>query len=691
MKKIFLLLFLIIIFSQFTTISRAESFNENIRLNQLGFYPNAPKVAVVIDAPGDVFHITTPDFGDTVFTGTLDAEKVWLYSEEAARIADFSALPDTGKFVLLVPGLGYSYSFEIKPFVMQRMARAALKAFYYQRASLELEEEFANKWKRPLGHPDTLVYVHASAATENRPENTIISCPKGWYDAGDYNKYIVNSGITTYTLLALYEHFPEYCKILESSIPESEGPIPDVLAEALWNIRWMQNMQDPEDGGVYHKLTCANFQGFSMPHRMTAKRYVVQKSTTAALDFAAVMAQSARIFKEYETDMPGFADSCLTAAIYAWNWAQKNPNVLYKQNEINDTYSPDITTGAYGDGNPGDEMDWAAVELYITTKQDSFLTGRDIFSGSYTSVPAWPNVRTLGYYSLAFFAGQLSAAVDTVKLKNRLIALADDLVESKDNSAYDVVMGVSRGDFSWGSNAVNANQGMALLQVFRLTADSTYLYAALANLDYLLGRNATSYSFVTGYGDKPPMNIHHRQSGSDGIKEPVPGLLAGGPNKDQQDPVSYPSDLPAKSYVDVQGSWASNEICINWNAPLVYLTWAIEAVMSQDGKPDLTGIKESGNKNIPVDFVLKQNYPNPFNPETVISYTLPKAAHISIDIYNSIGQKIITLENGYKTAGRHTIIWRGLDTNGLPVSSGVYFYRLKSDSGILVKKMLLTR
>ncbi|MBN2411442.1 glycoside hydrolase family 9 protein [candidate division KSB1 bacterium] len=691
MKKIIILLLFIVLFSAFTTISGAESFTENIRLNQLGFYPNAPKEAIVIDSHGGLFYITSPDFSDTVYTGSLGAEKVWEYSDEAVRIADFSALKETGTFIVLVPGLGYSWKFEIKPFVFQRVARAVLKGFYYQRASMELEEEFAYIWKRPLGHPDTLVYVHASAATEYRPENTIISCPKGWYDAGDYNKYIVNSGITTYTLLALYEHFPEYCKILESSIPESKGPIPDLLAEALWNIRWMLTMQDPEDGGVYHKLTCTNFQGFTMPHRLTAKRYVVQKSTTATLNFAAVMAQTARIFREYDTEMPGFAESCLTAAISAWNWAQINPDIFYRQSEINSLYSPTINTGEYGDSHPEDEMDWAAMELYITTKQDSFLTCRNIFSDSYTSVPAWPSVRTLGFYSLAFYAGKLSAAVDTTEVKNRLIGLADDLVTSKNNSAYDVVMGVSGSDFVWGSNAITANQGVALLQAFRLTADSTYLFAALSNLDYLLGRNATSYSFVTGYGDKTPMRIHHRQSGSDGIREPVPGLLAGGPNKDQQDNVSYPSDLPAKSYVDNQNSYASNEIAINWNAPLVYLTWVIEAVMSQDGIPNLTAIEEQNNNNSPADYLLMQNYPNPFNPETVISYTLPKAAYISIDIYNSIGQKIITLEDGYKTAGYHQIVWQGLNANGQAVGSGIYLYRLRSDSGQIVKKMLLLR
>ncbi len=69
------------------------------------------------------------------------------------------------------------------------------------------------------------------------------------------------------------------------------------------------------------------------------------------------------------------------------------------------------------------------------------------------------------------------------------------------------------------------------------------------------------------------MHIHHRVSGSDGIAEPVPGFLVGGPNPGQQDRLkTYPSSMPALSYLDDERSFASNEICINWNAPLVYLT-----------------------------------------------------------------------------------------------------------------------
>jgi len=582
MKKIFMFFFCSLIIFLFIQSVTAQTETDAIRLSQIGFYPDGPKIAILVDATSTQFYVVTPDLGDTVFTGNLSSAKVWVPSQESVKKADFSGLKILGTYRVLVPELRYSSTFDIKPRVHQEVARAASKAFYFQRASLELTEPFAGKWKRPLGHPDNQIIVHASAASTARPEGTIIACPRGWYDAGDYNKYIVNSGISTYTLLSLYEHFPEYCTALEHNIPESNNGVPDILDEALWNIRWMLTMQDPDDGGVYHKCTEANFSGMVMPHQVTVPRYVVQKSTAAALDFSAVMAQASRIFSSFDSAFPNLADTCLTAALNAWRWARSHPNVLYRQQQINQQYSPDINTGEYGDSNVSDEFKWAAVELYITTQQDSFITIVNPFSDSYTSVPGWQSVSTLGFYSLAHYRKQLTSKVDTTALKNRVIGLANQLKNEFTTSAY----GVSIRDFWWGSNSLAANQGIAMIQAFKLTADSSYLQAAIANLDYLLGRNATTYSFVTGYGSKTPMHPHHRPSEADGIKDPIPGLLVGGPNPGQQDNVpNYPSDLPAKSYIDVMESYASNEICINWNAPLAYLAAAVEAIKSSTGKP----------------------------------------------------------------------------------------------------------
>jgi endoglucanase len=660
--------------------------SSDIRLNQIGFYPTMPKVAIVRNIGSVPFSIIDASSQDTVFRGTLTQQQQWPYSGETVSRADFSDLSSVGSYVLAAPGVGSSSTFEIKPRVHQALAVGVLKGYYYQRTSLELTSEYAGIWARALGHPDTSVLIHPSAATAQRPANSTISAPRGWYDAGDYNKYIVNSGISTYTILATYEHFPAYCAGLDTGIPESTNSIPDLLDEALWNLRWMLAMQDPNDGGIYHKLTNANFDGWVMPAQATTPRYVVMKSTGATLDFAAVMAQAARIFASYASALPGFSDSCLEASFKAWNWARQHPAIAYNQGLMNQQFSPAINTGEYGDGYFQDEFDWAAAELTVTTKSDSFLTFASPLNSSPATVPSWPDVRTLGLYTFAQYRSVIGNRVDTLAVKNKLVALANTLRSSMDASAYRVVMGAQSSDFVWGSNAIAANQGMALLCAYQLTGDSSYLRAAVANLDYLLGRNGTTYCFVTGYGSKSPMHIHHRPSKADNIVPPVPGLLAGGPNPNQQDSVkSYPSSLPALSYTDNDSSYASNEICINWNAPLVFLAVGLEALTSPDGLP--TGLRnDHGMHTAPGHYGLMQNYPNPFNPTTTIEYVIPRESLAVLKVYNLLGQEVRTLFQGWATPGQHKISFRSSD---LP--SGVYVYRLTARGVALSKKMILAK
>ena len=303
----------------------------DIRFNQIGFYPSMPKIAIVRNSSNIPFYVTTPSKSDTLVKGTLSAAKTWSYSNESVSIADFSGLKTPGGYQIIIPGVGQTIPFQINQHVLLNLAVGSLKGYYYQRASTALLPAQAGTWARAIGHPDTVGPVHSSAATQQRPTGTIISCPRGWYDAGDYNKYIVNSGISTYTILSTYEWFPEFCNQLTTNIPETGNGLPDILNEALWNVRWMLTMQDPNDGGVYHKLTDPSFDAFEMPWKDTQTRYVVQKSTAAALDFAAVMAQTARITANFSSVLPGFSDSCRQAALKAWNWARQNPAVYYIQ------------------------------------------------------------------------------------------------------------------------------------------------------------------------------------------------------------------------------------------------------------------------------------------------------------------------------------------------------------------------
>jgi endoglucanase len=564
-------------FSQQTTASAEVP----IRLNQIGFYPDWPKIAIVSNGTGGDFYIEDIQ-KNVLFKGTLKKSVNPSFAGNPTWIADFSNFHKPGKYVIHVDGTGYSYSFNIKDAVHNEVAAGAIKAYYFMRASMPLKEKYAGKWARGEGHPDTIVFIHASAASETRPAGTHISSPGGWYDAGDYNKYIVNSGISTSTLLSLYEDFPEYMKTVNLNIPESGNHVPDVLNEVLWNLRWMLTMQDPADGGVYHKLTNAAFDKFEMPDQAKEPRYVVQKGTAATLDFAAVMAQAGRIFGKFQRELPGLSDSCLTAAKKAWLWAAKNPAVIYNQDEMNKTFSPKITTGAYGDKNVSDEFVWAASELFVTTHDEKYLTGIDLLPDEKMPVPSWGQVRLLGYYTLIKNESTVvNPPKELPEIKKRLLALANEMINGSDETAYHTVMGKLASNFGWGSNSNAANQGIVLIQAYKLSHNKKYLNYALDNLDYILGRNATGYSYVTGFGSKTPMHPHHRPSVADGIVDPIPGLLVGGPNPGMQDHIKVPSTSPDEAYIDDDRAYAVNEIAINWNAPFAYLVNAMEALQKK--------------------------------------------------------------------------------------------------------------
>lgn len=549
-----------------------------IKVNQLGFTENSTKIAIIPGLGDRKFSIISVPSEKIMFTAKLSSQANWAPSNENVGIADFSEFNVPGKYRIQVEDgdalntkyIAPSNSFVINNNIFESVHDAALKAYYYNRSSTELLKTHAGEYARPAGHPDTHVQIHTSAASNERPAGTFISSPKGWYDAGDYGKYVVNSGITTYTLMIAYEHFSKFYKDRELNIPESGDPVPDVLDEIKWNLDWLQTMQDPNDGGVYHKLTTLNFVGEVMPDKTTKQRYVVQKGTGAALNFAAVMAVASRVYKNFDTQFPKKAIEYQQAAISAWKWAQANPNVIYQQ-------PSDVRTGAYSDKSFNDEFSWAAAELFLLTSEAKYLDHFKLLDAKLQiKESSWANTAALGYISLANNGQDLLSSKEQQIVTVKLTDLADEFVKTHQQSAYRVAMIDS--DFVWGSNAVVLNKAIVLLQAYRITQQAQYKQAAIGLLDYVLGKNPTDYSYVTGFGHKPPIFIHHRPSESDQIVVPVPGFVAGGAHKGQQDKCVYPSNLPAKSYLDDFCSYSTNEIAINWNAPLVYVLAAMQAL-----------------------------------------------------------------------------------------------------------------
>jgi endoglucanase len=560
--------------------ARGDGSPAGIVVDQLGYLPGGAKWAAVRAAspPAKSFALRDDASGAVVLRGALTPPREWSAARQSWQLADFSAVRSPGRYRLQVDGQPASMPFVVDAQVYAGLNAAAIKAYYFNRAGIELKSEYAGPYARAAGHPDDHVLVHACAAGPGRPEGTVISSPKGWYDAGDYNKYIVNSAISVYTLLTAYEQFPGFFRRQDLRIPESGNGLPDLLDEVLWNLDWMSTMQDPADGGVYHKLTNKRFDAMVMPDRATTERYVVQKTTAATLDFAASMAMASRVVRAFESQRPGLSARMLQAAQRAWAWAVAHPGEVYRQ-------PPDIATGEYGDGRLDDEFAWAAAELYISTRDDRYwaLLARD---GAPLAVPAWWDVRTLAWISLAQHRDELTPAADQALIERRVLELGDRLSAQWAASPFKLAM--QDGDFIWGSNAVALNQAFVMLQAYRLSHRRPLLDAAQSALDYVLGRNPLGQSYVTGFGVRAPMHPHHRPSEADGVAAPVPGFMVAGPNPGQDDrrhcATPYPSALPALSYLDATCAYASNEVAINWNAPLVYVSTALHELTPKSGE-----------------------------------------------------------------------------------------------------------
>lgn len=548
----------------------AGEVSNDINLNQIGYAPEADFRFSVITRSGirdtllpqdSIPQFTTYYLTDTAGTqvlgeGQLGEVQDWTRVAGVYAYSVTTAAPPAGSYRLYVPGKGFSHAFEVKSNPYAAAFRASIHSNYLQRASMELTPEFAGEYARPAGHPDTAAIFHPSSGRTGK-----LSSPGGWYDAGDFNKYIVNGAFPMGQYLTLYEDIGDPFPDGTLNIPESGNGQSDYLDELKYELDWMLTMQD-EDGGLFHKLTTLNFEGMVMPHEATNQRYVVGKSTTATLDFAGAAAQASRVFRPHN---PAFADQLLAASERAWEWAATNPEDAF-------TNPTDVSTGQYGDSNWDAENTFAAAELLVTTNKEKYF--RHLQDNppniSFREGETWNGFMAhLGVFSI-LRDGEAAPREYAANLQRNLLEVADSLVAVIDTSAYH--QPVNR--FVWGSNSDLLNGAMVLAAAYEHSPKSEYLEGVRACVDYIFGHNPMGVSYLTGGGDKTPMFIHHRASLADDIEQPIPGLLSGGPNLGQQDAAdtSYPRyAAPMQSWADQGPSYASNEICLNWNAPLTYV------------------------------------------------------------------------------------------------------------------------
>lgn len=565
----------------------------SIKINQVGFYPQQEKTMTLEGInPAEKIYICRKDSEEPV----LECHPVRIatspWSGKERKIFDFSQVTEPGRYTIIAGD--ETADFTISENALDALAEAALKGFYHQRSGMDLDSAIAGKWARKGGHPDTLVYIHGSAATQERPEGTVISSPKGWYDAGDYNKYVVNSAYSMGLMANVF-------RVLSMKRLITREESTRFWEELEYNHQWLLTMKDPSDGGVYHKLTTPSFEAFIHPTECRQKRYVVQKSVTASLDFAAVCAEMGSTWAaHYGGNLEAYIN---TRGVWekaedgagAYRWAKENPDAFYHQDEMNGMYDPDVVTGAYGDGSASDELFWAATSQYMANypgDRDVYLTDVIENMPEEFTLMSWGNVAALGVFNWIememhhrkwgeFYPIHNPEAEQEKEIRTRCVKMlmeyCDKAIEAVEGSCYNSAYGNRPEDFHWGCCSSFCDQAICFLYAYELTNDRKYLDNAFRNINYILGQNATGYCYVTGFGTKSPMHPHSRLCASDGIEEPIPGLLVGGPNPGQQDIVEvkrYSSDFPDESYEDVEPSYASNEIAINWNASLVAaITW----------------------------------------------------------------------------------------------------------------------
>jgi len=641
-------------------------------INQAGYLPDQPKYVYFI-VPEDSFYVVNKTSGEIQFRGAM---QMTASKDPATGLAtyrgDFSTFTQTGTYQISTPNEDTSFSFPISRTVYESVYKKSMKGYYFQRCGQSLLSQHAGVYARSICHTNDATY-HSTIGKTGTAETT-----GGWHDAGDYGKYIVNAGISVGTLLYAYELFPERFSYDDLNIPESGNSIPDILDEVRYELEWFLKMQDTSDGGVFFKVTTENFDAFEMPNEDVATRYIYQKSSTATGNFAAVTAQAGRIYKSFDT---AFASKCLNSSRLAWQYLQANPSIVPSGGFKNPSGTG---TGEYGDNDDSDERLWTAAELYVSTGEDTY---HNYFKAHYndqsvfSSTMGWPYVRPLAY--IAYLMGKQPNRDQTIQssLKTSLASYCTVLCGVIAADGLNVSLLPS--GYGWGSNGSALNNAILLILGSETSNNTDYSIAALQQLNYVLGCNRLNMTFITGVGSVYPMHIHHRPSGSDGIVEPIPGLMAGGPDKYLDDAVLRSlftsSTPPARCYADDQGSYASNEICLNWNAPLVF-------VVGYFNESPVTSVQKPSLAALPTHFMLYQNYPNPFNPSTVISYALPENSFVNLKVFDILGREVMQLVDQRQLAGTHSV-----NFNAFLLPNGVYFYRLQIGNGMLTKKMMLIK
>ncbi len=526
--------------------ARAGSY---FRVNQEGYAPGLPVHAAVLSAGRVRLKDKNGNTARELFISTPQTDTA---SGDRVTLLDLGPL-DAGEWVLECGG--ETRPFSVRPMPWRQVTDALIKGLYFQRCGCALCQSHAGLYAHPA--------CHTAPAMLWEDPSVHVRVRGGWHDAGDYGKYVGPGAVAAAHLMYAHKLFPKGCGD-RLNIPESGCAVPDILSEARFELEWILQMQRG-DGAFHHKLTKARFAPFIMPQDDTEPEYLMPVSHCATAAACACLALGSRVYREYDAAL---ANTMLMSALRAWAWLEAHPEFVPFKNPEG------VRTGQYGEQTDRDDRFWAACELYAATMDPSFRSAaEELYSaGQDTACFGWANVGGMGALCCLFDLKEKAGVILYDGLKNDFLSRCAGFLDLSEGSGYGTAL--SPDGYVWGSILPVMSRAMAMIAAYMLTGDTKMRDAALIQWDYALGLNALDVCFVTGSGEKPVMNPHHRPSGADGIEAPVPGLISGGPN--QRFP--YPATRerlgdtpPARYYLDETPSADTNEIAVYWNSPAVFV------------------------------------------------------------------------------------------------------------------------
>jgi hypothetical protein len=574
--------------------------SEQIIVDQFGWRPADKKIALFADpvtgqnapiaySPGATFQVRHAVTDVVAFTGnTTPWRSGATHPDSGDRVwhGDFSNLTSPGEYYLYDPANDLrSYNFVISPDVYADVLQTSVRTFYYQRVGTAIPQQFGGNWNHPLAHAkDTVARLWQNGAPVPGTQRDVSG---GWYDAGDYNKYVPFTTGTLWNLLTAYEWNPASFSD-RTNIPESNNGTPDLLDEIRWELDWLRKMQYP-NGSVINRVSNQSYaHGNADPSTDTQDRFYTAATTWATASFAASLAHASRAFQPFD---PSYAATLLAAAQNAWSYLQSQPTML-------------PASGSDGGGSGGGAGNLASVgagstpsgdlrlrilasaELYKTTGSATY---KSYFESNYKNPAAADNgfhplldgtprfdaslAQDLNhaYVTYATTPGASAAVVDEIKSAVRNVNQSW-LAYGEYLDREDPYLGFMwSGHYTWGSNQLKAEWAKLILFAYKLNVTPAnnpgYLDAASEYLHYFHGRNPLSYTYLSNMGpkganlgaDKSPLEIYHswfddgsaKYDGAASLFGPAPGFLTGGPNQFYSGTLAPPkSQPPMKAFRD---------------------------------------------------------------------------------------------------------------------------------------------